>query len=325
MPRDGSGIYALPTGTIAVSGTKVSSAAYNTFLADMVSTLNGIQPVALGGTGQVSIEGFRTAYSLYSKAETDAKLTGYLPNKDSTDATKVLAFNISGFTTATTRTIIIPNSDGTMMLNTQYPTAVSLEGLTLAAGDILYATAENTLQRLPIGSNGEVLKVASGLPDWVTSDGWNYIPDVATTSGTSTSAMTIGTDATEIEISFFGVSLVAGTGHVVVRIGPSGGVESTGYISSSASISPGATDVVSGTSGFAVFVGTAGGTIYGIMKLSRSNSNSSAWASSHSCFRDTGNVSTGGGVNTITGTIGKLTVAASGDTFDGGSVAVRWR
>lgn len=35
-----------------------------------------------------------------------------------------------------------------------------------AAGDTVYATGANALARLPVGSTGQVLKVAAGLPSW---------------------------------------------------------------------------------------------------------------------------------------------------------------
>lgn len=38
---------------------------------------------------------------------------------------------------------------------------------TYTTGDILYASAANTLSKLPIGSAGEVLTVAGGIPDWL--------------------------------------------------------------------------------------------------------------------------------------------------------------
>jgi len=72
------------------------------------------------------------------------------------------------------------------MLASAYPTLVSLEGLSLAAGDILYATAADTLARLPKGSDGEVLMLASGVPDWAAASGgsYSYYSTTATTSGT---------------------------------------------------------------------------------------------------------------------------------------------
>jgi hypothetical protein len=43
-----------------------------------------------------------------------------------------------------------------------------LESTATTAGDTLYATAASTITRLGIGSNGQVLTVASGLPSWST-------------------------------------------------------------------------------------------------------------------------------------------------------------
>lgn len=42
---------------------------------------------------------------------------------------------------------------------------------TYATGDILYSSATNTLSKLPIGSAGQVLTVASGSPSWAASAG----------------------------------------------------------------------------------------------------------------------------------------------------------
>lgn len=64
-----------------------------------------------------------------------------------------------------------------------YPTIVSLEGLSLAAGDILYATAADTLARLAKGTDGQVLRLVSGLPAW--TSGAPTI-QVITASGTYT-------------------------------------------------------------------------------------------------------------------------------------------
>jgi len=50
-------------------------------------------------------------------------------------------------------------------------TLTSLSGLSLAAGDVLYATAADTLARLPVGSAGQILTVNPGAtaPQWSAS------------------------------------------------------------------------------------------------------------------------------------------------------------
>lgn len=42
---------------------------------------------------------------------------------------------------------------------------------TYTTGDILYASASNTLSKLPVGSNGQVLTVTAGVPAWAAGGG----------------------------------------------------------------------------------------------------------------------------------------------------------
>lgn len=67
----------------------------------------------------------------------------------------------------------------------------SLAGLSLASGDVLYATAADTLARLAKGTDGQVLTLASGLPSWAAASGG---ADPGTTSSISPS----GTAAADI-------------------------------------------------------------------------------------------------------------------------------
>ena len=62
-------------------------------------------------------------------------------------------------------------------------TLTSLSGLSLAAGDVLYATAADTVQRLAIGTAGQVLTVNSGAtaPEW--ADGVTTSAVLAATAG----------------------------------------------------------------------------------------------------------------------------------------------
>lgn len=71
MPRNGSGIYSVPTGTAAVSGTPVASSPYNAFLADLVSDANAARPITAGGTGATDAA---TALSNLGGMATDADL-----------------------------------------------------------------------------------------------------------------------------------------------------------------------------------------------------------------------------------------------------------
>jgi hypothetical protein len=50
MPRDGSGVYTIPSGTHGVSGTTISSTAYNSYVDDVATDLNAARPIVAGGT-----------------------------------------------------------------------------------------------------------------------------------------------------------------------------------------------------------------------------------------------------------------------------------
>jgi len=55
-------------------------------------------------------------------------------------------------------------------------------------GDILYASASNTLSKLPIGSAGEVLTVNTGVPAWDPAAGggsWNYLASASASASAS--------------------------------------------------------------------------------------------------------------------------------------------
>jgi len=53
-------------------------------------------------------------------------------------------------------------------------------GIIDAPGDLIYGVANNDIERLPIGSNGQVLKVVAGLPAWASENG-SWSPLINTT------------------------------------------------------------------------------------------------------------------------------------------------
>lgn len=87
---------------------------------------------------------------------------------DAADLTKEVRFELSGITAGQTRVVTMPDASGTLMLSGSNPTLASLEGLTLGAGDMLYATAADTLADLAIGTAGQFLVTNAGAtaPEW---------------------------------------------------------------------------------------------------------------------------------------------------------------
>jgi hypothetical protein len=51
MPRDGSNVYGIPSGTHGAEGTTIESARYNAFVDDVAIDLNWPRPILAGGTG----------------------------------------------------------------------------------------------------------------------------------------------------------------------------------------------------------------------------------------------------------------------------------
>ncbi|CAB4184006.1 hypothetical protein UFOVP1375_9 [uncultured Caudovirales phage] len=84
-------------------------------------------------------------------------------------------FTVSGSPVTSTGTLALTYS-GTALPEANGGTAQT----TYAAGDILYASGVNTLAKLPVGTTGQVLKVAAGVPAWGTdSSGSGTVTSVA--------------------------------------------------------------------------------------------------------------------------------------------------
>jgi hypothetical protein len=112
MPRDGSGVYSKPAGTTASPNTTIESAKYNAFADDLVTDANAARPLTAGGTGATTKQGAVDAL-FDGTTRVDDDNFKIVSNADST---KVVVFDLSGLTTANTRTITVPNASGKMAL-----------------------------------------------------------------------------------------------------------------------------------------------------------------------------------------------------------------
>jgi hypothetical protein len=157
------------------------------------------------------------------------------------------------------------------------PTLVSLEGLTLGAGDMLYATAADTLADLAIGTAGQSLIVNAGAtaPSW----GSSIVSGTAqaSTSGTSIDFTSIPSWVKRITVTFSGVS-TNGSSNKIIQIGDSGGVETSGYLGSGSLLSGSTTDNANYTTGFGIKSGSAGNLLHGAITLSLVDSSTNTWA-----------------------------------------------
>ena len=330
MPRNGAGTYTLPAGSLVTDNVDdILASQHNTPLSDLASDANTARPVVAGGTGASTAAGARTNLGLVIGTDVQA----YDPDLTAIAALTSAANKVPYATGAGTWALadlsafgrtLIDDADAAAALTTlgaqaAGATLASLEGLSLAAGDILYATAADTLARLAKGTAGQLLQMNSGAtaPEWVTLSSSTVGP-TATTSGTEVDFAVSGTP-NKIIIQFDAVSL-SGTDDLLVQLGDAGGIETTGYVSSS---SAGGT-AVSSTSGLVLFVGAAARVVAGEMTLSRVGS-SDRWISSHACGVSTTTAVMGGGSKTLSAAITTVRVTRTGSsTLDGGNVSIRY-
>jgi hypothetical protein len=158
--------------------------------------------------------------------------------------------------------------------------------------------------------------------------------DANTVAGTATAATTGGTTVdistaipaavTEITVMFSGVSM-SGTDLLLVQASTSSIFATSGYVSESGALSGAGQSIGTETSGFVVNIGAAASAVTGLMTMSRFGS-TNEWVVSHSTRQATTQVAFGGGSVTLGGAIDGLRLKTSGlDTFDAGSVSIRWR
>jgi len=298
-----SGVFAAPAGTLATSGTAIESAKYNAWVNDLVAELNTAIPLVRGGTGTTTVAGFKAAFDLESGVDVQAYSAALASLAGLTTAANKMVYTTAANTYAVTdlsafaRTIL-DDADAAAVLATigaqpADAALTSLAGISLAAGDILYATGADTLVRLPKGTAGQQLRMNSGAtaPEWVTPtavSGYDFLGTITTTSGATAtlSGLTL-TGYKFLRLVLNGVSTNnAGNltlNSVVFNASATAGEATSGFIE---------VDLTSGVFSAATGRGAAG----------------------------TG--SSGGGASGLTTASTSVTLGAGGNTFDAGSVRV---
>lgn len=150
----------------------------------------------------------------------------------------------------------------------------------------------------------------------------------ATTSGTTKDFTGIPANTKKIILSLNGVSL-NGTSDLLVQLGDSGGIETSGYVSSAAwlfNASPAA--ATSNTSGFLVrAAGDASYSVSGHVTLILMDASTNLWAESHTTANigASAGVGVGGGTKSLSGTLTQIRLTSvSGNTFDAGSINITY-
>lgn len=146
----------------------------------------------------------------------------------------------------------------------------------------------------------------------------------ASTSGTSIDFTGIPSWVRRITIMFAEVS-TNGTNDVLVRLGDAGGIEDTGYVSTSNTFNTSnATTGVTRTDGFAMYYSSAAHLLTGHMLLTKIDGN--LWVSSHFGKLTTTNAIGGAGSKTLSDTLTQVRITTVGgtNTFDAGTINVSY-
>ena len=158
---------------------------------------------------------------------------------------------------------------------------------------------------------------------WASAGGITLRTQQATTSGTQFDFTSIPAGVNEIVVSFDGVSL-SGTDNLLVQLGTSGGIDATGYVSTSVLTFGGnGVQAVNSTTGFIIFYSSSVQNCTGHMLIRRMSGNK--WTQSHNCLLDTTRDVHAGGVKTLSGEIDRIRITRTGtNTFTAGSVNISY-
>jgi hypothetical protein len=228
------------------------------------SALTGTLGIANGGTGQTTAS---AAFNALSPITTTGDLiigngtnsatrlgigtNGYvLTSNGTTAAWQASTGGVTSFQTSLSGLTPSTSTTGAVTLaGTLGATSGGTGQSTYATGDVLYASATNTLSKLTAGTNGYVLTLASGIPTWAASSGGLtistsssnstfYLPFTSSTSGSISAANVnttvkvnpstgdlsapqhVSTNGLTINSTTVGTSYTLATGQNAMSVGP---------------------------------------------------------------------------------------------------------
>jgi hypothetical protein len=147
---------------------------------------------------------------------------------------------------------------------------------------------------------------------------------VASTSGTSIDFTGLPAGVRRITVMLNGVSL-SGTSNILVQLGDSGGVETTGYVASISNVDgPASCNVFTSTAGFIGYLATGGRSLSGNFIINLLDSATNTWSATAGLYSTAPSAQSGGGAKALSATLDRvrITTVNGTDTFDAGAINI---
>jgi hypothetical protein len=227
----------------------------------------------------------------------------------------------------TVTSVTSANADATVATTTTTPVITIVQAPALRS-----ATTTVSVSAATAPTSGQVLTATSSTSaTWQTPSGggggFTLATPQATTSGTTIDFTAIPSGTKVINVMLTGVS-TNGTSPVTLRIGDSGGIETTSYLTTEVTFNSGSSGTNNYTNGFTFANGhDANVTYYGQLSLTLLNSSTNMWVLSGSIARSDALQSVVlTGTKTLSAELDRvqLTTVGGADTFDAGIMNISY-
>lgn len=283
------------TGTSTLTGNVTAS---GTLAVTGTSTLTGLATATAGVVGDIYASNGTSKVLENGTDGTNATFTGAVTG------------NVTG--TSSKATNIVGGNNTTLLGSIPYQS--NTDTTTLLSPNT--TTTKRYLSQTGTGTNGAA-------PAWDTINQFTTGTAVNTTSGSTVLVSnTIPSWARKITVIFNNVSC-SGTDQLLVQLGTSGSIITSGYTSNAAQIADTGTLVTTSSAGFVIMVDAASRAFTGTMSICFLSG--TTWVSSHSGTVASNRMNAGGGSVDVGGTVAQLQLDwSSTGTFDSGSVNIMY-
>ena len=275
------------------------------------STYTLAKAPASAGAIEVSVQGVLQPTTAYTVSGTTLTMAGV------TTGVKIFVRHLG-------ETLVLPTpADGsvtTAKLGTNSVDGTKIAMGSDAAGDILYHGATD-YARLAKGTASQILTMNAGAtaPEWATagSAGFTYGTEQATTSGTYVTHGSIPAGTSLIHLLFNKVSQSTTVG-MNVQLGDAGGIEATGYLSTSDRTG---NNLATSTTAFLFEMAYADTQLGGVMTLARVNTSHDWVVAFLGRMRTASNLYVSGS-KTLSAELTQIKVSVVSGAFDAGSTQI---